>query len=267
MRIIYCGDVVGRSGREVVLKNLAWLRQTYKADLVLVNVENSAHGFGATPGICKDFLLAGADGLLMGNHTFDQPDILPFLDEDKRIIRPLNYPEGTIGRGFMVLELLNGKKVLVVQLLGRLYMESFDCPAQSIEKLLKTYQLGKNVSAIVVDIHAEATSEKYSMGHLLDGRVSLVAGTHTHVPTSDAHILPNQTAYITDVGMCGNYQSVLGFEPQAPVARLCRKFPSERLTPAKGEGTLCAVLVETDNQTGLALKVEQIIYPAINQPV
>lgn len=258
MKIVYCGDVVGRSGREAVLNNLPLLREKYKMDAVIVNAENAAHGFGLTPGICRDFFNAGVDAITTGNHVWDQREIVPYLDECKKIIRPLNYPEGTIGRGSCEIELTNGKKLVVAQVMGRVFMEALDCPVQALDKLLKQYILGKNVAAILVDVHAEATAEKLAFGYYLDGKVSVVAGTHTHVPTADFKLLPKGTAYITDVGMCGDYDSVLGFEPEAPVQRLCRKYPSERLVPAKGKGTLMGIYVETDDATGLALKIEQI---------
>ena len=258
MKIIYCGDIVGRAGREAVLNNLEKLRETYKPDVIAVNVEDAAHGFGVTPGICRDFLDKGVDVLVTGNHVWQQRELIPFLNENKRIIRPLNYPENLPGRGVAEIELPNGRKLLAVQLLGRLFMEAVDCPAQAMEKLLKNYTLGKNVAAILVDMHAEATSEKLAMGYFLDGRVSVVAGTHTHVPTADARILPKGTAYITDVGMCGDYESVLGFEVEEPVNRLNRRYTGGRLVPAKGSGTLFGIFVETDDASGLAKTIEQI---------
>ena len=258
MRIFYCGDVVARSGREVVSKNLARIRNELKADVILVNVENSAHGFGVTPGICRDFIAKGADVLVTGNHFLNQKEIIPYLQECSVIIRPANIPDENPGRGFTVFELADGRRILVIQVLGRLYMEAVDCPVQAIDKILKSYILGKNIDAIFVDIHAEATSEKLSLGYYLDGRVSCVAGTHTHVPTADARVLPQGTAYITDVGMCGDYDSVLGFTKQAPINRLRRKFTAERLEPANGQGTLYGILIETDNATGLAKSIEQI---------
>ena len=246
MRIFYCGDIVARSGREVVLDNL------------LFNVDNAAHGFGVTPGICRDFLKKGADILITGNHFLNQKEIIPFLDECKVIIRPANIPNGNYGKGFITYELADGRKILVIQVLGRLFMEAVDCPVQAIENILKTYSLGQNITAIFVDIHAEATSEKLSLGYYFDGRVSCVAGTHTHVPTADARILPNGTAYITDVGMSGDYNSILGFEKEAPINRLCRKYVGDRLTPAKGKGTLYGIIVDTDDNTGLAKEIKQI---------
>lgn len=259
MKILYCGDVVGRPGRETVLKNVPLLREKYKTDAVIVNAENAAHGFGLTPAICRDFFAVGVDGITTGNHVFDQREILAFLDSDKRIIRPLNYPEGTIGRGYMVLELLNGKKLLVAQVMGRVFMEALDCPVKALEKVLEQYRLKVNVDAVLVDVHAEATSEKISFAHYFDGSVSAVFGTHTHVPTADECVLKKGTAYQSDVGMCGDYNSVLGFEEETPIARLLKKYPAERLIPSKGAGTLCAVMVETDDQTGLATYVERIM--------
>ena len=257
MRIIYCGDVVGRAGRDAVMNNLSAMRQNYKADVIIVNVENAAHGFGVTPGIAKDFLEAGADILTTGNHVWQQRDIIPFLDENKQIIRPLNYPENAAGRGAAEFELPNGKKILVAQVLGRIFMESVDNPAFAIDKLLKTYSLGHNIDAIFIDIHAECTSEKLSLGYYLDGRVSVVAGTHTHVPTADARVLPQGTAYITDVGMCGNYDSVLGFDKQAPIDRLCQKYNGNRLEVCRDNGSVWGIVVETDDRTGLAKSIEQ----------
>jgi len=259
MKILYCGDVVGRPGREAVIKNVPILREKYKIDMVVVNAENAAHGFGLTPSICKDFFNIGVDGITTGNHVFDQREIVPFLDSDKRIIRPLNYPSGTIGRGSMILETKEGKKLLVAQVMGRVFMEALDCPVQALEKVLDSATLGVNVNAILVDIHAEATSEKISFAHYFDGKVSAVFGTHTHVPTADESILKKGTAYLSDVGMCGDYDSVLGFEEETPIARLKRQYPSERLVPSKGKGTFCAVLVETDDKTGLALNIERIM--------
>lgn len=258
MRILYCGDVVARPGREVVYNNLKSLREEYKLDVILVNVENSAHGFGVTPGICREFLEKGADILTTGNHFLSQREIIHFLDECKVIVRPANIPTGNAGRGFCSYELPDGRKIIVIQVLGRLFMEAVDCPVQAIDNILKNYTLGKNCSAIFVDIHAEATSEKLSLGYYLDGRVSCVAGTHTHVPTADARILPDKTAYITDVGMCGDYESVLGFDIQAPINRLLRRYSDERLSPAKGKGTLWGIIVETDDSTGLAKSITQI---------
>lgn len=258
MRIFYCGDVVGRAGRDVVSENLAKIKAEYKTDVIIVNVENAAHGFGATPGICRDFIAKGADILVTGNHFLNQREIIPYLQDCPVIIRPANIPAGNPGRGFTIYELDDGRRILAAQVLGRLFMEAVDCPVQALEQILKPYTLGKNIDAIFVDIHAEATSEKLSLGYFLDGCVSCVAGTHTHVPTADARVLPNGTAYITDVGMCGNYDSVLGFDKAAPISRLRRRYTEERLTPASGKGTLFGILVITDDNTGLAQSITQV---------
>ena len=251
MKLFYCGDIVARSGREVVLDNISFIKDTYKP-------ENAAHGFGVTSGICRNFLDNGADVLITGNHFLNQHDIVTFFDECKVIIRPANIPDCNPGRGHCIVELADGRRLLVIQLQGRLFMEAIDCPAKTIDGILRNYALGKNIDAIFVDIHAEATSEKLSLGYYLDGRVSCLAGTHTHVPTADARILPNGTAYITDVGMCGDYNSVLGFDSKAPIDRLLRNYTSERLVPANGKGTLYGILVETDDNTGLAKQIKQI---------
>ena len=258
MRFFYAGDIVARPGREVVLNNLAYIKQALRTDIIILNVENAAHGFGVTPGICRDFLDKGADILVTGNHFLNQRDIIPYLDECRVIIRPANIPNDNPGRGWTEFELPDGRKILVIQVLGRLFMEAVDCPLKTVEHILQNYTLGHNINAILLDIHAEATSEKLSIGYYFDGKVSCVAGTHTHVPTADAHILPNKTAYITDIGMCGNYDSILGFEITTPINRLRRIYNSDRLIPASGQGTLYGILVETDDKTGLAKSIEHI---------
>lgn len=258
MRIFYCGDIVGRSGREVVVDNLARIREEYQIDVMLVNVENAAHGFGVTPGICREILAKGGDVLVLGNHFLNRREIIPFLDECKTIVRPANIPSTNPGRGYAIYELADGRKILVIQVLGRLFMEAVDCPVQAVDEILRQNMLKRQVDAIFVDIHAEATSEKLALGYYLDGRVSCVAGTHTHVPTADARVLPKGTAYISDVGMCGDYNSVLGFEVTAPINRLCRRYVDDRLTPANGPGTLFGIYVETDDKTGLAKEIKQV---------
>ena len=259
MKIIYCGDIVGRPGREAVLSNIPYLQKTYGFDALIVNADNAAHGFGTTPGICRDLLAAGVTAIVTGDHVWNQREIIPFLDECKQIVRPLNYLDNLPGQGARLIELANGKTILVVEVVGRLFMEAVDCPVQAMDKLLKTYSLGRNADAIFVDIHAEATAEKISFGHYLDGRVSAVIGSHTHVPTSDTMILPHGTAYQTDAGMCGDYSGVIGFEKEEPVARLVRRFTGGRLIPCKGQGTLWATFIETDERSGLAVRIEQIV--------
>lgn len=258
MRIIYLGDVVARPGREAVLSNISKLRELYQFDVLIVNSDNAAHGFGVTPGICREFFEKGVTAIVTGDHVWNQREIIPFLNDCKQIIRPLNYPEDLPGKGAREIELANGKRILIVEVVGRLFMEAVDCPVQVMDKLLKNYTLGRNIEAIFVDIHAEATAEKISFGHYLDGRVSAVIGSHTHVPTSDAVILPKGTAYLTDAGMCGDYSGVIGFEKEEPMARLARRFTGGRLVPGKGNGTLCGVFIETDDKSGKAIKIETI---------
>ena len=258
VKILYCGDIVGRAGRNVIINHIKEVREKFKADAVIVNAENAAHGFGLSPSIAEDLLNAGVDGITTGNHIWQQKEIYPFLDNCSQIIRPLNYPEGLPGKGAQILT-INGQKLLIVQVLGRLFMPPINSITEPLDELFKYYRLGKTVDAVLVDIHGEATSEKLALGFYLDGKVSLVAGTHTHVPTSDARILPNKTGYITDVGMCGDFNSVLGFEPQTPVERLSEKLTQQnRLIPANGkELTIWGILAETDSN-GLCTNITQI---------
>ena len=258
VKILYCGDIVGRAGRNVIINHIKEVREKFKADAVIVNAENAAHGFGLSPSIAEDLLNAGIDGITTGNHIWQQKEIYPFLDNCSQIIRPLNYPEGLPGKGAQILN-INGKKLLIAQVLGRLFMPPINSITEPLDELLKYYRLGKTVDAVLVDIHGEATSEKLALGFYLDGKVSLVAGTHTHVPTADARILPNKTGYITDVGMCGDFNSVLGFEPQTPVERLSEKLTQQnRLIPANGkELTIWGILAETDSN-GLCTNITQI---------
>lgn len=258
VKIIYCGDVVARPGREAVLNNIPTLKEMYKPDAFVVNIENAAHGFGATPGICRDFLEAGVHAFVTGNHVWNQKELIPFLNDSKLIIRPLNYASSNPGRGATEILLPSGKKLLIIQVAGRLFMDAAENPVQALDNALKPYHLGKNIDAILVDVHAEATSEKLSLGYYLDGKVSVVAGTHTHVPTADARVLPQGTAYITDVGMCGDYNSVIGFDPEEPINRVAGRYTGGRLTLSKGVGTLYGIFVETDDQSGLAKSIKQI---------
>jgi metallophosphoesterase (TIGR00282 family) len=258
MRILVCGDVVGRSGRTVVTDNLPRLRDALALDFIVVNGENAAGGFGITPKICNQFFDAGADAITTGNHVFDQREIIPHFDAEKRILRPHNYPKATPGTGVAVFPATRGRKVLIVHVMTRLFMDPLDDPFACIAEALEIYRMGGNVDAIVVDVHGEATSEKAAMGHFLDGRASLVVGTHTHIPTADHQILPAGTAYQTDIGMCGDYDSVIGMKKATSVERFVRKMPTARLEAADGAATLCATLVETDDDTGLARRIEPV---------
>ena len=251
VRILFLGDVVGRSGRDAVARHLPDLRARLAPDLVVINAENAAHGFGLTPEIARALFAAGADVLTLGNHAWDRREVIPYIEGEPRVLRPLNYPPGTPGRGAGVFG-VGQQRVLVVNAMGRLFMEPLDCPFRTIEALLESHGLGRTVQAIVIDLHAEATSEKAAFAHRFDGRVSLVVGTHTHVPTADWRILPGGTAFQSDAGMCGDYDSVIGMQKDASASRFVRRLPAERLAPAEGEATVCGVFVETDDATGLA---------------
>jgi len=255
MKILVCGDVVGRSGRDAVCGLLPAVREALALDFVVVNGENAAHGFGITDKICAQLYEAGTDVITTGNHVWDQREVIAYIGGDKRLLRPANFPPGTPGRGWGVYETRRGKRVLVMNVMCRLFMDALDDPFRSVEEVLGSHRLGANVDAIVIDVHGEATSEKMSLGFVADGRASLVVGTHTHVPTADAQVLAAGTGYISDLGMCGDYDSVIGLRKDLAIERFRRKMPGERLVPADGPGTLCAVYVETDDRTGLARHV------------
>jgi len=254
MRLLFVGDVVGRSGRAVLLAQLPLLRARWRLDFVVVNGENAAGGFGITEPICEEFLEAGADAVTLGNHAFDQREALVFIERQPRLIRPANFPPGTPGRGANLIVAANGAKVLVVNMMGRAFMEALDDPFARIEQELAACPLCLACDAIVIDFHAEATSEKQAFGHFVDGRASLVAGTHTHTPSADHRILPGGAAYISDVGMTGDYDSVIGMDKEEPLRRFTRRIPSGRFEPASGPATLCGVAVET-GPDGLARKI------------
>jgi metallophosphoesterase (TIGR00282 family) len=258
MRILFLGDIVGRSGRDAVAASLPGLRQALGLDLVVVNAENASHGFGLAPAMADALFAAGADVLTLGNHAWDRKELLGYIETQPRLIRPLNYPPGTPGHGAVVVDVGGGRRALVLQAMGRLYMEPNDDPFRTTAELLGKHRLGGDVDAIVADIHGEATSEKMAYAHSFDGRVSLVVGTHTHVPTADTQILPGGTAYQTDAGMCGDYDSVIGMEKGTAAARFWRRVPGERLAPADGAATLCGVYVETNDRTGLAVRVSPL---------
>lgn len=259
MRLLFCGDVVGRSGREVILQNIPKLRERLSLDCVIVNGENAANGFGINASICKDFYKAGVDVITTGNHIWDQRETIRYIDQDKNLLRPINFLSSSPGQGFVVHTTAKGQTVLVINAIARLFMDASEDPFSSIDALLKKFVLGSSVSAIVLDFHGEATSEKMAMGHFCDGRVSLVVGTHTHVPTSDTMILDGGTAYQSDAGMCGDYNSVVGMAKETPIFKFVRKMPPlERMTPAQGEATLCGVYVETDDKTGLAASIHPV---------
>ncbi len=258
MNLLFIGDVVGRSGREAVIGRLPGLRQRLGLDFVVLNGENAAGGYGITEKICGEFYAAGVDVITTGNHVWDQREIISYIGRDARLLRPLNYPPGTPGAGVGVFEATRGRKVLVAHVMCRLFMIPLDDPFAAVEAALANHRLGGSVAAAVFDIHGEATSEKMALGHFVDGRVSLAAGSHTHVPTADAQILPGGTAYQTDAGMCGDYDSVIGNDKALAIERFVRKLPTARLTPTLGEATLCAVYAETDDATGLAKRISPV---------
>jgi metallophosphoesterase (TIGR00282 family) len=255
MRILFVGDVVGRSGRTVVIERLPGLVRDWKLDCVVVNGENAAGGFGITEAVYRELIEAGADAVTLGNHAWDQREALVFIERVPRMIRPINYPAGTPGPGAALIEAKNGARVLVVNAMGRVFMDALDDPFAAVERELAACPLRQGADAIIIDIHAEATSEKQAMGHYCDGRASLVVGTHTHAPTADLRVLPGGTAFVSDVGMTGDYDSVIGMSKEEPLQRFLRKIPAARFEAASGPATLCAVAVETDPSTGLATRI------------
>jgi metallophosphoesterase (TIGR00282 family) len=258
MRLLFVGDVVGRSGRAAVTERLPGLKRDWKIDCVIVNGENAAGGFGITEPIYSEMIDAGADAITGGNHSWDQREALVFIERAPRLIRPLNYPPGTPGRGIALIDAANGARVLVINIMGRVFMDPLDDPFAAIERELITCPLKGAADAIVIDMHGEATSEKQAMGFFCDGRASLVVGTHTHAPTADHRVLPGGTAYVSDVGMTGDYDSVIGMNKAEPLHRFTRKIPSAKFEPATGPATLCGLAVETDDATGLATRVAPV---------
>ena len=259
MRILYLGDVMGRAGRRAINEGRGALKDRLRVDFAVVNGENASGGMGLTGGHAKLILESGADCITLGDHAFDQKDMLSYIESEPRIIRPLNYSKAAPGRGARVYEATRGRKVLVAQVLGQVFMKRpFDDPFSAIDAVLRAHPLGGLVQAGVVDIHAEATSEKMAMGHWCDGRASLVIGTHTHVPTADTMILNRGTAYQSDAGMCGDYDSVIGMEKTEPLRRFLTGMASERFSPAEGEATLSGVIVTTDDRSGLATEIAPI---------
>ena len=260
MKFAFFGDVVGRSGREALAQRLPSLRRALGLEFVIVNAENAAAGFGITEGTARELFDAGADCLTLGNHAWDQKEALTYIVREPRLIRPLNYPPmaRAPGRGAQLFQTPSGHSILVINLLGRVFMDALDDPFAAVDKELEACPLGAAADVIVVDMHAEATSEKMAMGHFCDGRASLVIGTHSHVPTADAQILNGGTAYQTDAGACADYDSVIGNQKDEPLRRFTTRISSGRYKPAEGPATVCGVYVETDPASGLALRIEPI---------
>ncbi len=259
MKILFLGDVMGRAGRKAISENLPRLREEWRLDFVVVNGENATGGMGLSGDHAKILFDAGADCVTLGDHAFDQKDMLQAIDKDSRIVRPLNFAKGAPGRGHRLFNAPGGRKVLVVQALGQVFMKRpFDDPFGAVEGVLKTHPRGGLAQAVIVDMHCEATSEKMAMGHFCNGRASLVVGTHTHVPTGDAQILDKGTAFLSDAGMCGDYDSVIGMEKAEPMRRFLTGMSKTRFTPAAGEATLSGVYIETDDRTGAATRIEMV---------
>ncbi len=251
MLILAIGDIIGSPGRQAVQRLLPEIRQQYGVDFAIANAENVAGGFGLTPNTAKELLNAGVDVMTSGNHIWAQKEIIPYLDSEMPVLRPLNYPPGVPGRGYLIAR----SKVMVVNLIGRTFIGDFDCPFRKMDELL--CQLKEKPPVIIVDFHAEATSEKMALGRYLDGRVSAVVGTHTHVGTIDHQIFPDGTAYVTDIGMTGPINSVIGDEFESVIKRFLTIIPS-RLTVAKGRTLLTAVLIDVDETTGRSRSIERI---------
>ncbi len=258
MRILFVGDVVGRVGRSAVAEHLPGMIRDWALDLVVVNGENAAGGFGITETIYQELIDAGADAITLGNHAWDQREALVFIERAPRLVRPANFPRGTPGRGAALVDTKTGKRALVVNALGRVFMTPFDDPFAVLGRELEACPLREAADAIVVDFHCEASSEKQAVGFFCDGRASLVVGTHTHVPTADHQILSGGTAYMTDAGMTGDYDSIIGMQKDEPMRRFTSGIPSGRFEPASGTATLSGVAVETDDATGLASKIAPV---------
>ncbi len=259
MKLLFLGDVMGRAGREAVTQHLPRLRAEWRLDFVVVNGENATSGAGLSGEHAKALLAAGADVVTLGDHAFDQKDMLSYIEAEPRIVRPLNYSKAAPGRGFRVYDAPGGRKVLVAQVLGQVFMKRpFDDPFSAIDTVLRQYPMGGMVQASLIDVHCEATSEKMAMGHWCDGRASVVVGTHTHVPTADAMILSGGTAYLSDAGMCGDYESVIGMDKAEPLRRFITGMPKGRFEPALGPATLSGLYLETDDRTGKASKIAMV---------
>jgi len=255
MRLLFIGDIFGSAGREAVARHLTPVFQALKPDVVIANGENAAHGIGITPKMCAEFYEDGVDVITLGNHAFDKREIFDTLDTDPRICRPANYPAGTPGKGHVIHTLKDGRRVAVINIMGSLFMaEGLDDAFSTMDNLVKTL----DTPFIFVDMHAEATSEKQAMAYYMDGRVSAVVGTHTHGPTSDARILPQGTAFQSDAGMTGDYESVIGMHHAAPVERFVTKIRTLRNEPTEGPATMCGVVIDLDDKTGKAVAIEPL---------
>lgn len=258
MRVLFFGDIIGRAGRKALQNNLKEIKQKYQIDFTIINGENSAGGFGITEDICRDIYSYGGDVITTGNHLWDQKEIVDYIAKDGNLLKPYNFPEGTPGLGFNIYKTAKDESIMVINLIGNVFMKPDDNPFLKVEEIMRKHRLGSDLKFIFVDFHAEATSEKVAMGHHLDGRVSAVVGTHQHIPTADGHILPGGTAYQTDAGMCGDYNSIIGMNKEPILERFLGMKSKSKFSPALGEATLCGVVIESDLETGLAKTIEPI---------
>ncbi len=252
MRLLFLGDVMGRAGRDAVSERLPGLIAELRLDFVVINGENASHGRGLTEPHFQLLRDAGADAVTLGDHAWDQRDTLSYIVREPTLVRPINFAPGAPGRGANLIEGRNGHRVLVINAQGRVFMDPVDDPFRAVEAAIAACPLGEQADAVIVDFHTEATSEIGAMGHFLDGKATLVVGTHTHIPTADARVLRGGTAFMSDAGMCGDYDSVIGVEIDEPLNRFLTGIATSRFTPSEGEATLSGIFVETDPQTGLA---------------
>ncbi len=258
MKIIFIGDVVGKQAREILIDKIPDIKRKYEPDVIIVNAENAAAGYGLNKKIALQLIESGVDAITLGNHAWDQKEMLSFIEECPKIVRALNYPLGVPGKGYYEFQLVDDRKIIIMQIMLRLFMGlSLDDPFSVTKNFLQKERLGSTCNAIIIDMHGETTSEKNAFGHYFDGKVSAILGTHTHIPTADAKILESGTAYQTDVGMTGNYNSVIGMDKQNPIHGFIKGFRSEgRFFPAEGNITICGAYIETDDRTGLSMKIE-----------
>ena len=259
MKVLLCGDVVGKSGRLALKKNLPEIKEKEKIDFVVVNGENAASGFGITKKICEEFYNIGIDVITTGNHIWDQREIIQHIEVDNRLLRPCNYPEKTPGKGYGIYEIENGSIIVVINVMCRLFMDTIENPFSYLDKILDEIKLYTDNHFVLVDVHGESTSEKMAIGHFLDGRVTAVVGTHTHIPTSDLHIMEKGTFYQTDLGMCGDYNSIIGMKKEISLTRFLHKHIKARLEPADGIGTVCGVILEIDLETKKVINFKQVL--------
>ena len=260
MKILFLGDVVGNSGFSKLVENLPSQKKQREIDFVIVNGENADEsGVGLTQKICEKFFSSGVDVITSGNHIWDQKDIMKFIENEKRILRPKNFFEPSPGKGFEIFTTVNNFKIGVLNLIGNVFMKKSNDVFEAANQFINKFKLKEDFDFLVVDFHGEITSEKNAIGHFFDGKASLVVGTHTHIPTNDARILQNGTAYQTDAGMCGDYDSVIGMNKNNSLNRFMKK-DSVKHFPANGDSTLCGVIVECNTETGLANKVESYVF-------